>query len=57
MSNFQEEEMAQESDKKNKYTPPEAGKRDVVHTIARAGISSIPVIGGRGFTRFRLDSQ
>ena len=44
--------MAQESDKKNKYTPPEAGKRDVVHTIARAGISSIPVIGGAGVELF-----
>lgn len=31
-----------------KYKPPEASKGDVVHTLAKAGIASLPWIGGPG---------
>ncbi|MFQ5799610.1 MAG: hypothetical protein ACE5H0_13085 [Bacteroidota bacterium] len=31
---------------KEKYEPPKSGKGDIVHTIARAGLSALPVVGG-----------
>jgi hypothetical protein len=37
-----------------KYAPPEVGKGDVAHTIVKAGISSIPVVGGAAAELFAL---
>jgi hypothetical protein len=35
-----------------RYEPPEPGKEDAAHALARAGISSLPVIGGAGVELF-----
>ena len=39
---------------KQKYEPPEPDKGDVVHTIVRAGLSSIPVVGGAAVELFQM---
>ncbi|GAG19831.1 unnamed protein product, partial [marine sediment metagenome] len=41
--------MAQEQ----KYEPPKPDKGDVVHTIVRAGLSSIPAVGGAAVELFQ----
>jgi len=40
--------------KENKYTPPQANSGDTLHALARAGISSIPIVGGAGTELFSL---
>jgi hypothetical protein len=37
-----------------KYTPPERSKSDVAHTLARAGVSSILVVGSAAAELFSL---
>lgn len=39
-------ETTEDSEKKSAKSRPKAGKDDVAHTIARAGLSMIPVVGG-----------
>ena len=39
---------------KQKYEPPKPGKGDVVHAVVRAGLSSIPAVGGPAVELFQM---
>lgn len=41
-------------DEQEKYAPPETSKGDVAHTLAKEGISAIPVVGGPAAELFAM---
>lgn len=38
----------------NHYAPPKTGKADVAHTLVKAGVASIPVLGGAAAELFQM---